>query len=93
MVQAFGEREAVKPPEKVLPAIRREEREHYAPIETLGRCATHLRIESEQTKAGNARAVAKADLSMRVARNVSELRLEGSTPLGSRFLNMLEKLG
>ena len=96
MAQAFGEKEAARPPEKserILPAIRREEREQHSPIEILSRSAAHMRITSETARVGTERAVAKADLDMRVARNVSALRLEGSTPLASRFLMMLEKLG
>jgi hypothetical protein len=92
MAERFREREAEKPPERLLPSIRREERQLHSPIDVMGRSAIHLRIPAETTRPGNGRAVARADLDMRIARNVSELRLEGSTPLHARFLRMLESL-
>jgi hypothetical protein len=93
MVETFREREAPKRAVVTLPAIRREERELYPPIDALGRGATHIRIPHELTRPGNAKAVSRADLDMRIARNVSELRFEGSTPLPERFLRLLEGLG
>lgn len=92
MAERFREREAVKPPERLLPSIRREERQLHSPIDAMGRSAIHLRIPAETTRPGQGGAVARADLDMRIARNVSELRLEGSTPLHARFLRMLESL-
>ncbi|MCI0503867.1 hypothetical protein L0Y65_04095 [Candidatus Micrarchaeota archaeon] len=93
MAETFREREAPKAQERVLPAIRREEREQHTPIDVLGRSAVHMRTPAQLTRPGAERAVARADFDMRVARNVSELRLEGSTPLPERFLKMLEGLG
>jgi hypothetical protein len=92
MAETFREREAPKPAQNLLPSIRREERELHGPIDALGRGALHIRIPAQITRPGNERAVARADLDMRVARNVSELRLEGSTPLHARFLRMLESI-
>ena len=93
MAEIFREREAPKPQERALPSIRREEREHHTAIDVLGRSAAHMRTPVELTRPGGERAVARADFDMRVARNVSDLRLEGSTPMSSRFLKMLEGLG
>ncbi len=90
MAETFREREAPKPAQKMLPSIRREERELHGPLDALGRGALHLRIPAQLTRPGDERAVSRADLDMRIARNVSELRLEGSTPLHARFLRMLE---
>ncbi len=84
-------KEEPKALEARLPTIRREE-ELHSPIDALGRCAAHLRIPAEQTRAGEGMAVARAGLDMRVARNVSDLRLEGSTPLPERFRRMLDSL-
>jgi len=90
MAETFREREAPKPAQKMLPSIRREERELHGPLDALGRGALHIRIPAQITRPGDERAVSRADLDMRIARNVSELRLEGSTPLHARFLRMLE---
>ncbi|MFH0884174.1 MAG: hypothetical protein V1861_00505 [Candidatus Micrarchaeota archaeon] len=92
MVESFREREAPKIAPQHLPSIRREERELHGPLDALGRGALHLRIPAQITRPGTERAVARADLDMRVARNVSELRFEGSTPLDARFLRMLESI-
>ncbi len=92
MAERFREREAERPRERLLPSIRREERQLHSPIDMMGRCAAHLRIPAELTRQGSARAVSRADQDMRIARNVSDLRLEGSTPLHARFLRMLESL-
>jgi hypothetical protein len=94
MAETFREREAPKPAQaqKLLPSIRREEHELHGPIDSLGRVAVNLRIPAESTRPGNERAVARADIDMFVARNVSELRFEGSTPLHARFLRMLESI-
>jgi hypothetical protein len=92
MAETFREREAPKPAQTLLPSIRREERELHGPIDALGRGALHIRIPAQITRPGTERAVARADLDMRIARNVSELRLEGSTPLHARFLRMLESI-
>jgi hypothetical protein len=93
MAETFREKEAVKPPERVMPTIRRDEREQHTPIDVLGRSALHMRTPAELTRPGGERALARADLDMRLARNVSLLRMEGSTPLPERFLKMLEGLG
>ena len=89
-------KEAERPAEAVqrreMPAISREQREFHTSLDTLGRSAVHMRIPNESTRQGGARAVSKADLDMRVARNVSALRLEGSTPVHERLLRMLESL-
>jgi len=92
MAETFREREAPKPAQKMLPSIRREERELHGPLDALGRGALHIRIPAQITRPGDERAVSRADLDMRIARNVSELRLEGSTPLHARFLRMLESI-
>jgi hypothetical protein len=85
-------REKERAPERVLPTIQREQREFHSPLDTIGRGATHLRTPIESTRRGNARAVAKSDLDMQIAKNVSALRLEGSTPLHARFVRLLEFL-
>ncbi|MEW6723083.1 MAG: hypothetical protein AB1324_07505 [Candidatus Micrarchaeota archaeon] len=82
--------EAVKPRE--MPAISREQREFHTPLDTLGRSAMHMRTPNESARQGGPRAVSRADLDMRVARNVSALRLEGSTPVHERLLRMLESI-
>ena len=92
MAETFREREAPKPAQKMLPSIRREERELHGPLDALGRGALHIRIPAQITRPGDERAVSRADLDMRIARNVSELRFEGSTPLHARFLRMLESI-
>jgi hypothetical protein len=92
MAETFREREAEKPPQRVLPAIARETREIHSPLDTLGRVARNMRIPLEQTLSGGARAVARTDFDMRVLRNLSPLRLEGSVPLPSRFMRMLESI-
>ncbi|HSB47590.1 MAG TPA: hypothetical protein VLD37_06260 [Candidatus Bilamarchaeum sp.] len=92
MAEAFRERERAKPPERVLPSIAREQREVHGPLDVIGRSAAHLRIPAESTRPGGAKAVAKSDLDMRIARNVSTLRLEGSEPLHSRFMRLLDSL-
>lgn len=90
MAEAFREKERVRAPERTLPTIQREQRELHSPLEALGRGAAHLRIPAESTRRGGPRAVAKSDLDMTIARNVSALRLDGSTPLHSRFMRLIE---
>ncbi len=92
MTETFRERVAPKQAETQLPTIRREERELHGVLDSLGRAARHVRTPAESTRTGGAKAMARADLDMRVARNVSELRLDGSTPLHSRFLRLLESI-
>ncbi|MFN7991688.1 MAG: hypothetical protein U0R44_06030 [Candidatus Micrarchaeia archaeon] len=93
MVETFKEKAREQPVEtRQLPAIQREQREFHSPLDSLGRIARNLRIPSEQTRPGSERAVARSDQDMRIARNVSALRLEGSTPLHARFLRMLESV-
>lgn len=78
--------------QKIVPTIRREQREIHSPLDTLGRSSENLRIPAEQTRPGGPRAIAKSDRDMVVAKNVSELRLEGSSPIQERFLRLLESL-
>lgn len=93
MAETFKEREISKPPEtRVVPTIQREQREVHGPLDTLSRCATSIRAPNEQTRPGGPKAVARTDLDMRVARNVSELRLEGSSPVHARFQKLLESM-
>lgn len=92
MAEILRERAPVRPVESRLPSIRREERELHSPIDALGRSAVHLRTPHEAVRQGGATAIARASLDMRVARNVSDLRLEGSTPMGERFLRLLQSL-
>lgn len=98
MVETFRERETgtqtpvQRPVQSHLPTIRREERELHGPLDALGRSAIHLRIPAQVTRPGNERAISRADLDMRIARNISSLRLEGSTPLYARFLRLLESI-
>lgn len=92
MAETFREKEAQRPAERLMPTIRREERELHSPIDAMGRAARNIRIPNEETRGGDERAVARADFDMRIARNVSELRLEGSTPLHARLLRILEGL-
>lgn len=98
MAETFRERETEaqrpiqKPVQSHLPTIRREERELHGPLDALGRGALHIRIPAQVTRPGNERAISRADLDMRIARNVSSLRLEGSTPLYARFLRLLESV-
>jgi len=90
MAETFREKEAQRPAERLLPAIRREEGELHSALDSIGRSARHLRIPNESTRPGQEKAIARADFDMRVARNVSELRLEGSAPLHERLLRMLQ---
>ena len=92
MAGTFLKREEKKPAESLLPSIRREGRELHSPIDAIGRSAAHMRIPAEQTRSGNGKAVARADFDMRVARNVSVLRMDGSTPLPERFIRMLDAI-
>jgi hypothetical protein len=90
MAEVF--REKPRAPERVLPIIQREERELHSALDTIGRSAAHLRIPVESTRSGNSRAIARSDLDMRIARSVSSLRLEGSTPLHARFMRLIESM-
>ncbi len=92
MAETFKEKEAPKAAERLLPTIKREQAEVYAPLDTLARCAGHLRLASESARLGNSKAVIKADTDMRIARNVSALRLEGSTPVAERFLRLFDRV-
>lgn len=93
MAETFRQRETAKPPEtRLVPTIRRERRELHGPLDTLSRGAVNLRIPSEQTRPGGAKAVARSDMDMRIVRNVSGLRLEGSTPLHARFQRLIESI-
>ncbi len=94
MVETFKEKAREQPVEsrQQLPAIQREQREFHSPLDTLGRTSRHMRIPHEQTRPGGETAVARTDLDMRVARNVSDLRLEGSTPVHARILRVLESM-
>ncbi len=93
MAETFKEREAPKPPEtRLAPTIQREQRETHGPLDTLSRSARNMRIPAEQTRPGGPNAVAKTDMDVQVARNVSALRLEGSSPLPARFQRMLESM-
>jgi hypothetical protein len=92
MAEAFREKERARGPERVLPSIQREQRDFHSPLDVIGRSAAHLRIPAESTRRGNERAIARSDLDMRIARNVSALRLEGSAPLPARFMRLLESM-
>ena len=82
-------REDDQPPVRtVLPRLERDLQLHN-PIEVLGRSSTHLRLYAESTQ----RDAARADFNTTVVRNVDALRLEGSTPLPSRFRRMLDAIG
>lgn len=85
MAEKLKEKEA--PKERLLPAVSRAE-EFHSPIDSLGRSASHIRLRSESARAGGATAIARADLDMRIARNVSELRLE-AFPWGERFQQLV----
>ena len=93
MAETFKEREVVKPPEaRLAPAIQREQRELHGPLDTLSRSAAGIRIPAEQTRPGGPKSVARTDLDMRIARNVSELRLEGSSPVPARLQKLIENM-
>jgi hypothetical protein len=92
MAETFKERETVKPIERQAPAIQREQREIHGPLDTLSRTARAMRIPNEQTRPGGPKAVARTDMDMRVARNVSELRLDGSISVPARFQKLLESM-
>jgi len=89
MAGMFKEKET--PKERLLPSVSRAE-EFHGPIDSLGRSASHIRLTGESTHAGGA-AVIKADRDMAIARNVSALKLEGSTPVRERFKQLLNALG
>jgi len=90
MAGMFKEKET--PKERLLPSVSRAE-EFCSPIDTLAIGAVHSRLRSESTYVGSARAAAKADSNMAIARNVSALKLEGSTPVRERFRQLLNALG
>jgi len=94
MGDTLREKEAEKTAEKRLPQIKRATEEIHTPIDSLGRCADHMRTPSENTRLGDANAPLKAsalsDFDLFIAKNVSGLRLEGSTSLHERFLKMLD---
>jgi hypothetical protein len=92
MVEIRKEMETPAPVRRQLPTIQRDGMEFHTPIDTLSRSATHLRTPAENTRQGGSRAMARSDFDMRVARNVSEMRLEGSTPLHERFLRLLSSI-
>ncbi len=82
------------PKERLLPSVSRARGEElHSPIDTLGRTASHIRLTSESTLSGGARAMARADSNMAIAKNVSDLRLEGSAPVRERFRQLLNALG
>ena len=96
MGDTLREREAEKTAEKHLPQIKRATDGIHTPIDSLGRCADHMRTPSENTRLGGSEAPMKAsaqsDFDLFIAKNVSGLRLEGSTSLHERFLKMLEAI-
>ena len=93
MAEVLREREVTRPPEqRTLPTIQRESRDLHTPLDSLGRISQNLRIPYEQTRAGEERAIAHADFDMRLARNISDLKLTHSTPLDGRFLRLLESM-
>ncbi len=92
MAETFREREMQRRPQAQLPAIRREEREPHTVLDALGRSADHLRTPAEMTRPGGAEAVYRAGMRMRIARNVSDMRLEGSTPISERFMRLLDAI-
>ncbi len=93
MAETFKEKEAQKPPEaRLAPTIHREQAELHGPLDTLSRSARMMRVPSEQTRSGGPNAVARTDKEAAVARNVSELRLEGGSALPARFQRMLESM-
>jgi len=92
MAETILRKEEQKAVDVRLPTIRRGERELHSPIDSMGRGAVHFRTPAELTRPGAERALARADFDMRVARNVSELRLAGSTPLPERFRRILDSI-
>ncbi|NYZ74102.1 hypothetical protein H0O00_03090 [Candidatus Micrarchaeota archaeon] len=91
MAETFKEKEV--PKERVLPSVSRARGEEFhSPIDTIGRSASHIRLTSESARLGGARAVIRADQDMAIAKNVSDLKLEGSTSLSERLQNMLASL-
>jgi hypothetical protein len=91
MAEAFREKERLVSSERTLPLIQKEQNLH-SPLDSLGRSAVHLRTPAESTRIGGPKAISKTDLDMRITRNVSSLRLEGSTPLHERLIKLLESM-
>ena len=90
MAQTFKEKEAVAG--SLLPSISKTRGEElHGSIDTLAASAANIRLTSEYAALGQ-KAMARADLSMQIARNVSGLRFEGSTPVRERFKYMLTAL-
>jgi hypothetical protein len=90
MAQTFKEKEAVV--RSLLPSMSKTMGEElHGSIDTLATSAANSRLTGEYAALGP-KAVARADLNMRIARNVSDLRLEGSTPVRERFTGMLTAL-
>jgi hypothetical protein len=93
MAETFRQRETAKPPEtRLAPTIQKEQRELHGPLDVLARGAENLRVPYEQTRQGGPKAVARSDMDMTVARNVSGLRLDGSAPLHARFQRLIESI-
>ena len=72
----------------ILPHIVQDPKQIHTEIDVLDRAAGNLRITAESTH-GDSRT---ADFSLRVARNIDQLRLVGSPPIHERFANLLASL-
>lgn len=86
-----GETFKERPPEERAAPVRVPlpvAREMHTPIDVLSRSVAHLRTHSEATY----RDTGEADFRLSVAKNIQELRLEGSAPLSSRFARLLDAL-
>ncbi len=77
-----------KAPELASQVIKRGSAELHTPIDALGTCSMNMRIPSE----GTYHSVMTADFKMRVAANVQQFMLEGTTPLPERFVKMLQSV-
>ncbi len=93
MAQTFVETEAVSKEraavsKKELPKIERSQAELHSPLDSMARAATHFRMPSETVHAS----AGEADLHLRILSNVQEHLPEGSAPLTTRFVRMLNTL-
>lgn len=88
--ETFRERPSERPQvETRAPTPVPAERQMHSSIDVLSISASNLRITSESTY----RSPSEAELASRIARNVSELRLEGSAPLVTRLSQLVRTLG
>jgi hypothetical protein len=90
MAKMFKEKETGET--RLLPSVSRTRAELHGPLDSLGVGASHLRLTGESTRMGGARAIARAAEDMAVARNISNLRLEGSVSVRERFQALLTAL-